>query len=143
MKRGLERVLRVRRLEEELAHLAFATQQAEVQRLQEASRQQHELARSVRASAWSRLEEETTAEWLLDVADADLFAWRGEQLAACADRRRRESEAARAALLAKRLERWQLELLEASAERAAEQEAIRREQKSADDWFQNTRRRSR
>lgn len=143
MKRRLERVLRVRRLEEEMAQLEYAAQRAEVQRLQEASRRQHELARSVRASAWIRVEEETTAEWLLDVADADLLAWRGEQLAASAERRRREAEAARAALLEKRLERRQLELLAASAKRAAAQETIRREQKSADDWFQNTRRRSR
>ena len=141
MKRSLDRVLRVRRLQEGLAELDFAGRQAEMRALEQGAASQRRLARSVRSATWQLLPSEATPGWLLGMSDAEILVWKGDQLAAAAEGRQQLVDAARSALLARRLDRRQLEMLAAAAERNAQREARRREQKAADDWFQSVRRR--
>jgi hypothetical protein len=138
--RNLQRILRVRRLLEDLAHLELEKKTAEVRRLEQAAAGQRSLALAVRAEGLQILEEQkdsATPEWLMGIADAEILAWKGGRLAALARGRRPDIEAARAELLGRRLDRRQLETLAAEAAEAERQTEVRREQKQADDWFQS------
>jgi len=136
MKRKLDRVLRIRQLLEDLAQMDFARQAAELRSLEVAAAGQRRRALAAQAEAWNVLGSEGTRGWLTGIADAEILAWKGGRLAALAALRRPEREAARGLLLARRLDRRQVEILAAAAARTEQQQQIRREQKAVDDWFQ-------
>jgi hypothetical protein len=138
--RNLQRILRVRRLLEDLAHLELEKKTAEMRRLETAAAGQRSLALAARTDAMQILEgrkDSATPDWLMGIADAEILAWKGGRLAALARARRPDIEAARAELLGRRLDRRQLESLAAEAAQAELQTEVRREQKQADDWFQS------
>ncbi|HEY6448460.1 MAG TPA: hypothetical protein VIY53_18520 [Acidobacteriaceae bacterium] len=137
MKSRLERVVRIRRLLEELAHADLGRQIAEARSLEQSAAAHREGSGAARADAWKLLETGATRSWLLGMADADLLAWKGGQLEALAVGRQPDIEAARQELLSRRIERRQLEILDEAAAQAEARERIRREQKAADDWYQS------
>lgn len=137
MKSRLERVIRIRRLLEELAHADLGRQIAEARSLEQSAAAHREGSGAARMDAWKLLESGATPSWLLSLSDADLLAWKGGQLEALAAERQPGIEAARQELLSRRIERRQLEILDEAAAQAETRERIRREQKSADDWFQS------
>jgi flagellar export protein FliJ len=137
VKRRLERVVRIRRLLEELAHADLGRQIAEARALEQSAAAHREGSGAARADAWKLLETAATPSWLLGMSDADLLAWKGGQLEALAVGRQPGIEAARQELLSRRIERRQLEILDEAAARLETREGIRREQKAADDWFQS------
>ncbi|MGC2639093.1 MAG: hypothetical protein WA294_18045 [Acidobacteriaceae bacterium] len=137
MKRRLERVVRIRRLLEDLAHADLGRQIAEARLLEESAATERRGANVARADAWKNLESQATPSWLLGMADADLLAWKSGKIEALAVARQSAIEASRQELLSRRIERRQLEILDEAAAQADERERIRREQKAADDWFQS------
>jgi flagellar export protein FliJ len=136
MKHPLERVLRLRALLEELSHRELERRATALRRLETAGERQRGLARAARGAGLRRLTE-GEAEWLLEIADAEILTWKGGKLRSLAESRRPEVEAARAAMLERRLERRQVETLVTEAAEAEETAEARREQKRIDDWFQS------
>lgn len=142
MKRKLDRVLRIRTLLEELSQLNLDVKVAEMRHLENAAEQQRSLALAARADALRLLLAGAGApseDWLTGIADADLLEWKRAKLIAAATLRAPAVEAARQALLIRRVERRQAATLAAAAAEAEEKKQIRREQNRIDDWFQNRR----
>lgn len=137
MKRRLERVVRIRKLLEELAHADLGRQIAAARSLEQSAAAHREGSGTARADAWKLLESGSTSSWLLGISDADLLAWKGGQLESLALARQPGIEAARQQLLSRRIERRQLEILDEAAAQTETRERIRRDQKAADDWFQS------
>ncbi len=140
MKHSLDRVLRVRRLLEDLSRLELQQRAAAKRQLEKGAQRQRRLALSVRGEALGILEGragEEAREWLLKIADADLFAWKGGKLDAMAEAERPMVEAARTAMLARRLDRRQMETLIAAAAAVEDKQGRRRVQSQVDEWFQS------
>ena len=135
MKHPLRRVLRVRALLEELSKLELERQSGELHRLEKSAAGQRAGSRAARGDALRRLAA-GEAEWMLEIADAEILAWKSGRLRSQAESRRPEVEAARAEMLERRLERRQVETLVTEAASAEAVEENRREQKRIDDWFQ-------
>jgi hypothetical protein len=146
MRRPFDRLLRIRRMVENLSLLELEKRNAEARQLELGAERQRRLALATRSGALALLERggaETPTDWLLGVADAEILSWKRARLAAQAQARRPGIEVARREMLARRLERRQAETLAAAAAAALEKERIRREQNRADDWFQSRAARSR
>jgi hypothetical protein len=146
MKRTLTRLLRIRQTIENLSLLELERRNLEARRVEQAAERQRRLALAARTQALASLEgsgAEAAPEWLLGVADAEILSWKRARLAAEALARRPGIEAARREMLARRLERRQVETLAAAAAAALEKQQIRREQNQVDDWFQSRAARSR
>jgi flagellar export protein FliJ len=139
MKGTLHRLLAIRTLLEDLAHLEFEKRAAEIRRLETAAEREGRLALAARADALRLLvEPASSAEaWLVGIADADLLAWKRGALTALARAGRPALERARADLFTRRLERRQVEIIAAAAAEAEKHEQMRRDQKRVDDWFQS------
>ncbi|HEX4007609.1 MAG TPA: hypothetical protein VHX60_15645 [Acidobacteriaceae bacterium] len=138
MKRKFARVLSVRRLLEDLAQLEFEKKTAELRRLEEAALAVRRLGQGARAEVLRVLGEgDEPVPWQLGMADAEILAWKVEKIAAMATECRPGVERARAELLARRLERRQVETLMSGVARAEETVDARRAQKQVDDWFQS------
>jgi hypothetical protein len=71
----------------------------------------------------------------MKIADADILGWKGERLGALAAEAERAVGQAREEMLARRLERRQVEALLSVAARAGKKVRTRREQNLTDDWF--------
>jgi hypothetical protein len=140
MRRPLDRLLRIRRMIENLALLELETRNAEARQLEQGAELQRRLALAVRSEALVLLERENAdmaPEWLLGVADAEILSWKRARLAAQARARRPAIESARREMLARRMERRQVESLAAAAAAALEKKQIRRDQNQVDDWFRS------
>ena len=136
MKRALKRVLAVRALLEERAQLNLEQRNGEMRRLEMAADRERSEARSVRGAALRQLTA-GVADWLLEIADAEMLAWKSARLREGAEARRPEVEAARTALLDRRVERRQVETLVSEAAAAEARDEARREQGRIDDWYQS------
>lgn len=142
----LDRLLRVRQLLENFSHLELERRAVEVRQLEKSAERQRRLALTARSDALALLNtpnEAVTPAWLVSIADADILRWKRARLAARAASRRPALEAARRDLLARRLERRQVETLAAAAGAVREKIRRRREQNQVDDWFQSRAARSR
>jgi len=140
VRKQLDRLLRVRRLLENLSHLELERKTVEVRQLEERAERQRRLALTARSGTLALLESgsaEETPAWLVGVADAEILRWKRARLAARAAARRPAMEAARRELLARRMERRQAETLAAASAAAREKQQRRREQNQVDDWFQS------
>jgi hypothetical protein len=140
MKRKLDRVLRIRELLEDLSRLEFEKKITSIRFLETAAERQRQLALSVRADALQMLAGDESAgrePWLMRIADAEILDWKEERLEALAQEGQGAVREAREELLARRLERRQVEALLATAARAEKKGQVRREQNLIDDWFQS------
>jgi hypothetical protein len=140
MKRKLDRVLRIRALLEDLSRLEFEKKIASLRFLETAAEWQRHLALSVRADALQMLAGDESARresWLMRIADAEILDWKEARLEALAQEGQGAVREAREELLARRLERRQVEALLATAARAEKKGQVRREQNLTDDWFQS------
>jgi hypothetical protein len=138
MKSGLDRVLRVRALLENLSRLELERKIGETGHLRTAAEQQQWLAQLTREDALQILtggESKKHEPWLMKIADADILGWKGERLGALAAEAERAIGQAREEMLARRLERRQVEALLSVAARAEKKVRTRREQNLTDDWF--------
>ena len=144
MKHSLDRVLRIRKLLEDLSRLELEKRAAAKRQLEKGAERQRQLALRARAEAL-KIAGGCAGEgaWLLGIADADLLAWKGGRLRALAEAGRPAVEAARAEMLARRLDRRQTETLIAAAAAAEDKASQRRAQRQVDDWFQSRRGRRR
>jgi hypothetical protein len=139
-KRSLEGVLRIRVLLEDLARAELETRTQAVRRLESAADRESAGALDSRNHAVRRLMDDRDRDaWLVDLADAEILDWKSRGLRAQAETQKPAAAVARDALLDRRRERRQVESLLAASERAEEQERLRREQRQADDWFQQHR----
>ncbi len=135
MKSGLVRLLRVRALFETLSAQELGRRSAEMRRLDTEAERQQQLACHARARALRLL---TAGEdWITGIMDAELARWKSGRLAGLAEARRPLVDAAREELMARRVERRQIESLISEADRAERAERARREQKHLDDWFRS------
>jgi hypothetical protein len=140
MKRKPDRVLRIRALLEDLSRLEFEKKLAGMRFLEMAAERHRRLARSVRADALQTLAGDESAgreSWLMRIADAEVLGWKEARLQALAEEEQGAVRDARQELLARRLERRQVEALLATAARAEKKGQLRREQNLTDDWFQS------
>jgi len=140
MKRNLYRLLRIRDLLEELSRLELERKAVAVREAEQAAARQAQMARTASGAAFRLLAEaapRSASAWLTGIADAELLRWRKTRLLSIAEARRPAFESAREALLARRLERLQVETLAAAAARAEEAVRLHREQRNIDDWFQS------
>ncbi len=138
MKRNLDRLLRIRDLLEEHSRLELERKAIAVREAEQAAARQGLMAQAARGAALRLLAEaapQCTPAWLTEIADAELLSWRKTRLLRIAQSRRPAFESAREALLARRLERLQVETLAAAAAKAQESVRARREQRNIDDWF--------
>ena len=139
MKRALDRLLRIRALLEERAQLELAKRTGEMLRIEKGAERLQRLAVAIRVDACAALSRgEATDRWLTDIADAEILGWNSGRLNALARARRPAVEEARHELMARRLERRQVESLLASAAEAEKEEQGRRDQKRLDEWFRNS-----
>lgn len=136
MKHPLRRVLELRALIEERSQQELERRGAEIRRLVKAAAVDRAAARAARADALRCLAS-GGAEWQVERADAEILAGRSAQLGSLAAARQPAAEAARAALLERRMERRQVETLMSEATAEAAREEARLEQKRVDDWFQS------
>lgn len=138
MTRAFHRLLRLRVLLEELSELELEKHATQLRRLETAVEQHRASARAVRGEAVQLLMTmQDTDAWQVGVADVEVLGWKAGKLQSMADSHRPDVEVAREDLLARRLERRQVETLAAAAARTEEKERVRREQKQIDDWFQS------
>lgn len=143
MKRTLERVLRIRMLLEHRSLAELENQNTQLRGIAGEAERQRSAAADSREGALRRLASGSDESWLLDIADADLFDCRRTRFEQQAAKCRSEADAAREELLTRRRERRQVETLVAAAMAAEEADAVRREQRSVDDWFQSRHRKGR
>lgn len=139
MNRALQRLLRIRMLLERRSLAELEKENAELHRLEGEAERQRSVAATSRSGALRRLAAAADETWLLDIADADLFACRRTRFEEQAARCRSGADAAREELLGRRRERRQVETLLAAAAAAEKADGVRREQRSVDDWFQSRR----
>ena len=138
MKRSLDRLLRIRALLEELSQLELAKRTGEMLRIEKSAERLQRLAVAIRVDACTELTSgEATDRWLTDIADGEILGWNSGRLRALARARQPAVEEARQEMMARRLERRQVECLLASAAEAEKEEQGRRDQKRLDEWFQN------
>lgn len=133
-------MLRVRALLEDLSRLELERKIGETGYLRTAAEQQRQLAQLTREDALQILtgcESKEHVAWLMKIADAEILGWRGERLGALASEGERAVGQAREELLARRLERRQVDALFSVAARAEKKVRARREQNLTDDWFQS------
>lgn len=136
MRPGLERVLRIRALLEELSRLELEKKAGEMLRLEKGAERLLRRSLEVRADACEALSGEAAADrWLTDIADAEILTWNSRRLRALAEARQPAVEQARQVLLARRLERRQVATLLESAAEAEKRQQGRREQNRLDEWF--------
>jgi flagellar export protein FliJ len=136
MKHPLTRLLRLRAMLEDRAHRELERRSAEVRRLDAAAEEGRAQARAARRDAVRHLGS-GEAEWCVGMVDAEILTGNSARLGSLAESQRPELEAARAALLERRLERRQVETLVAEAAAAEALDEARHEQKRIDDWFQS------
>jgi flagellar biosynthesis chaperone FliJ len=143
MRTSLDRILRIRQLQEETIQLEFQTLASEIHRLESAAAGQRQLGRKTHQAAllslirseWDERPTESS-NWLMAMGDAAIFQQRCERLGALAETRQPAAEEARQQLLTRRVERRQIEAVMAIAAAAEQKSRTRREQKHLDDWFQ-------
>lgn len=136
MKHPLRRVLQLRTLLEEQSQLDLARRSGELRRLETMAGELRKKARAARGDVLRQLVA-GGAEWLLEIADAEILGWKSSRLRSQAESRRPDVEAARAALLERRVERRQVDVLVSEGAMAEARDEMRREQKRIDDWFQS------
>ncbi len=139
MKKGLLRVLDVRRLLEDLATLDLETKATELRRLETLVEEHRRLVTETRGATVQRLLNGPAGDAWLAMADADLLSWKKDRLKSAAQSVSEEVAGLAEKRVARRVERKQAEALLAEAAHTEEQERLRREQHSVDDWFQNLR----
>ncbi|MGC2300859.1 MAG: hypothetical protein WA476_18780 [Acidobacteriaceae bacterium] len=138
MKSRLDRVLRVRALLENLSRLELERKIGQTGYLRTAAEQQQRLAQLTREDAVQILtagDSEKHEPWLMKIADADILGWKGQRLGALAADAEKAVGQAREEMLARRLERRQVESLLSAAARAEKKVRARREQNLTDDGF--------
>ncbi len=108
--------------------------------LEAAAERQLQIRRSIRASAIEDLTADTEAgreAWLLKSFDSEIAAWKKARIELLAEQARPPLEHAREDLLARRMERRQVEILHAAEVQEEEKRRIRHDQNRTDDWFQS------
>ncbi|MGC8549998.1 MAG: hypothetical protein ACP5M4_09885 [Acidobacteriaceae bacterium] len=139
MSRQLERLLRVRRLMEEMSRAEFTArrlEQAEMERRRDAARESSLALRGdARAVLAGEGADATQGVWQRLLADSDESEHQGQQWAQAARQSGERVEAAERKYLEERRGRMQAEIV--VRERAAVErvERERREQREIDDWF--------
>jgi len=136
VKHPLRRVLRLRALLEEQSQLELTRRNAELRRLETMAGELRKKARAVRGDVLRQLAS-GAADWLLEIADAEILGWKSSRVRSQAESQRPDVEAARSALLERRVERRQVEVLVTEGAMAEALDEARREQKRIDDWFQS------
>ncbi len=139
MKRTLRRLLGIRELVEDLARLEMEGRRAEMRALEEAAERQLQMRRSMQAGAIEDLTAGTEAgreAWLLKSFDSEIALRKRARLELLAEQARPPLERSREELMAKRLERRQVEILHAAEMQEEEKSRIRDDQNRTDDWFQ-------
>ena len=76
-------------------------------------------------------------DWLMGMADAEISSWKAARLRAVCEAVRPAMNKAREEMLARRLERLQVDILCSAAVHAEEKCQIRQEQNRTDDRFQS------
>ena len=142
MKGSTGRILRVRRLLEEVAKAALEAKTTEIARIEQAARARSNQAVEGRTLAMKHLLAADSGAWTCALADAELFRCKEQRLGAAADLRRPALEDTRQQLIGSRRERLQVEAVATVATRREERARLRREQQMIDEWFQTRRRRS-
>lgn len=137
MKKGLVRVLQVRQLLEELAGLDLQAKSARLRQLEGRAAEHRRLAAEARSEAIGRLLDEGATDSWLDMADAEIFLWKSERMAAAAQKASEDVAVSSERRMTRRMERQQAEFLIAETAHAEAQERSRREQQHVDDWFQS------
>jgi hypothetical protein len=140
MKPTLRRLLGIRELVEDLARLELAGRTAAMRALEEAAERQLQMRRSMQAGAIEDLTAGTEAgreAWLLKSVDSEIAACKKARIELLAEQARPPLERSREGLLAKRLERRQVEILHAAEVQEEEKRRIRHDQNRTDDWFQS------
>lgn len=140
MKRRLQRMLRIRELMEDLSRLDFEGKSAEVRQMEMSAERQRRLALDMRVAALRILTDKKAVKdeaWLMRIADAEIFGSKEAKLQALVKQEQPAVNRAREALLERRRERLQVEILHTSAVHEEQQCQIRREQSRTDDWFQS------
>lgn len=132
-------MLDVRRLLEDLATLDLETKTAELRRLETLAEEHRRLAAETRGATVQHLLTGPPGDSWLAMADADLLSWKKDRLKSAARNVGEEVAGLAEKRMTRRVERRQAEALLAEATQMEEQERIRREQHSIDDWFQNLR----
>jgi len=140
MKKPLARLLRVRELVEDLSRREFESRSAEKRALEAAASRQRALGSALRNEAVDDLAQPWNAghkTWRMKMADAEVAGWKRGKLDALAEAAQPEIDRAHGELMARRVERRQLEILHAAAVQAEERERVRQDQNRTDDWFQS------
>ena len=145
MNRSLNRLLRIRELIEDKTRLDLERNNAAMRTLEESAGRQRRMVRQIQDDAVKDLTGQApmTEQWLLDISDAALTGGREARLGALAAAMKPAVEQARDALVERRRDRRQAEILQADAEQKEEKCQLRRNQNRTDDWFQSRSRRRR
>lgn len=137
MRKGLRRVLDLRRLLEERAGLDLQARTAELRRMEGQAKDHRRLSGATRGQAIEALLEKATGDAWLAMADAEILSWKSRMIEAAAQNVSEEVALLREHRATRHIERQQAETLVAEAAQVEERDRIRREQQQLDDWFQS------
>ena len=138
MSRQLERLLRVRRLMEEMSRGEFAArrmEQAELERRRDAARESSLALRAEARAVLAGGEETVAGMWQRLLADSEQSSGQVEQWALVARQSGERVEEAERKYLEERRSRMQAEIVVRERAAAERVERERREQREIDDWF--------
>ena len=138
MSRQLERLLRVRRLMEEMSRAEFAArrmEQAELERRRDAARERSVALRNEARAVLTGGQETVAGVWQRLLADSEQSCGQVERWAQAARQARERVEGAERKYLEERRSRLQAEILVRERAAAERVERERREQREIDDWF--------
>ena len=138
MSRQLERLLRVRRLMEEMSRAEFAARRAEHAELERRRDAARESSLALRAEARAVLtggEETVAGVWQRLLADSEQSGGQVERWARAAREAGERVEEAERRYLQERRSRMQAEIVVRERAAAERMERERREQREIDDWF--------
>jgi L-amino acid N-acyltransferase YncA len=137
VKKGLLRVLHVRRLLEERTSLELQARSAELRRLEGAAEEQRRLAAATRSDALRQMLAEDATDACLGMADAEIFSWKRRRMETAAQKVSEEVVEVRERMRSRRVETKQAAALVSEAEETEKREWNRREQQRLDDSFQS------
>lgn len=139
MSQSLNRLLRLRKMTEELRESELSREAQKLASIESAIDASNGERRQCREEAFRAVAETSGEDWLLATGSQELAEWRIQTLTVEGDLQRLRVEEVRARFLECRIEKCQVEKLLEAEDKAKGMQKARRDQAALDDWFEQRR----
>jgi flagellar export protein FliJ len=139
MSQSLNRLLRLRKMTEELRESELSREAQKLASIENAIDASAGESRLCREEAFRAIAETRGEDWLLATGAQELAEWRIRTLSIESDMQRLCVEESRARFLECRIEKRQVEKLLEAEDRVKQMQKARRDQAALDDWFKERR----